>query len=226
MIAAEPLTTIRSAGRHDSITVLVADSQPLFRDSLARLVRQRAHLELVAELADGRAALDAILSLRPDVALLDLALAGLEPSAITAARSQAGGSTGVVVLGHVVSSEEAYRLMAAGVRGVLSRSITVDELERAIARVACGETAIGAEAQAGIASAIQLRARGEHTPFTTREREVLALIAEGRTAREIGAELHLSTATVKTHMVHLYDKLGVSERAAAVAQAMRRGLLV
>jgi two-component system, NarL family, nitrate/nitrite response regulator NarL len=91
--------------------------------------------------------------------------------------------------------------------------------------VARGETVLDPSSQTGLAREIRLRGRDERPVLSPREHEILVLIAEGRTAPEIGRRLHLSTATVKTHQIHVYEKLGVAERAAAVAWAMRRGLL-
>jgi two-component system, NarL family, nitrate/nitrite response regulator NarL len=91
--------------------------------------------------------------------------------------------------------------------------------------VARGRTVLSPEPQAGVAREIRLRGASDRAAMTARERETLTLIAEGLSAPQIGRVLHLSTATVKTHLRHIYEKLGVSERAAAVAEAMRRGLL-
>jgi two-component system nitrate/nitrite response regulator NarL len=91
--------------------------------------------------------------------------------------------------------------------------------------VARGEVVLSSEVQAGLASEIQIRERDERPALTPREHEVLVLTAGGRSAPDIGKQLHLSQSTVKTHLKSLYDKLGVSDRAAAVAEAMRRGLL-
>jgi two-component system, NarL family, nitrate/nitrite response regulator NarL len=91
--------------------------------------------------------------------------------------------------------------------------------------VARGRTVLSPELQSGVAGEIRLRSSNDRPVMTVRERETLTLLAEGMSAPQIGQALHLSTATVKTHLQHIYEKLGVSERAAAVAQAMRRGLL-
>jgi two-component system, NarL family, nitrate/nitrite response regulator NarL len=88
-----------------------------------------------------------------------------------------------------------------------------------------GHTVIAPSAQSDMAREIRLRARHQQAPLSAREQQILRLVAAGRSAPEIARELHLATATVKTHLLHLYEKLEVSERAAAVAQAMRRGLL-
>ena len=115
--------------------------------------------------------------------------------------------------------------LRAGARGYLTKDADASELCDAISAVARGRTVLAPQLQAGIAGEIRLRAVHERPFLSDRESEILKLVADGLTAPEIGRRIHLSTATIKTHLQHLYDKLGVSERAAAVAVAMRRGLV-
>lgn len=207
------------------ITVLVADDQPLFRDAMARIVRQQVGLQLCDELAEGREALAAIRAQAPDVAVLQEDLPGLSGAAIARAVLRDDLPTRVVLLAVSMRSQAAYEALAAGACGFLPKTASADEVRHAIVSVASGEAVIAPAVQAGIVREIRLRARGSGPALTPRERQILVAISAGKTAPEIGRELHLGTATVKTHMLHLYDKLEVSERAAAVAQAMRRGLL-
>lgn len=206
-------------------SVLVADEQPLFRDAVARTVRQRADLQLVGEHADGRSALVAIRELSPAVAVLEADLPELTGTAVARAALRDGLPTGVVLLAATMPAEAVYEALGAGVRGYLSKAASAAEVCDAIVRVARGGTVIAPAAQGGVALGIRLRAKGADPPLTPRERQILERISAGRTAPEIGRELHLATATVKTHMLHLYEKLEVSERAAAVAEGMRRGLI-
>jgi two-component system nitrate/nitrite response regulator NarL len=120
---------------------------------------------------------------------------------------------------------DAYRALALGAAGCLSKRASKEQLADAIHRVAHGETVIAPELQGDVAADIRIREAEERPLLSPREQQVLELTADGLTAPEMGSRLDLSTATVKTHMLHLYEKLGVSERAAAVAQAMRRGIL-
>lgn len=207
------------------IRVLAADRQPLYRDAVARAIRQQSQFELVGELADGREALEEINRLEPDVAILDLGLPSLDGPRILNAVTRDGLSTRIVFLSAAVQPETAYRAVADGAAGYLSKDADAEEICEAIRAVAKGQTVLAREIQTGIAAEIRLRAREERPLLSQREREVLRLIARGRSAPEIARELHLGLATVKTHLLHIYDKLGVSERAAAVAEAMRRGLL-
>ncbi len=207
------------------IRVLAADAQPLYRDALARAVRQRPHLQLVGEAINGRSALEAIRELRPDVAVVATALPGLDGRRVVNAVVRDGVPTRVLLLAGEASPRDAYDAIATGAAGFLSKRATSEQLDEAIRRIAAGDVVIAPEAQAAVAAEIRLRARDDRPAITPREREIVALLARGLTAPEIGRRLCLGTATVRTHMQRLYEKLGVSERAAAVAEAMRRGLL-
>jgi two-component system nitrate/nitrite response regulator NarL len=207
------------------IEVLVADAQPLYRDAVARVVRQDGALALVAELDDGRPALDAIRAFAPRVAVLDARLPGLGGPRVAAAVARDGLPTSVLLLAADVHADEAYRALAAGACGYLSKAATGEDIRHAILRCARGEIVLGAAAQRGIAQAIRTRAKHEGPAFTPRERQMLERLARGLSTPAIAQELHVSRATVKTHLNHLYEKLEVSDRAAAVAVGMRRGLL-
>lgn len=215
----------RTAAPPRRIRVLAADRQPLYRDAMARAIRQQPQFELVGELADGREALDEIGRLEPDVAVLDLGLPTLDGPRILKAVTRDGLPTRIVFLSATVSSETAYRAVADGAMGYLSKDADAAEICEAIRAVARGQTFLAREIQTGLAAEIRLRAKEERPLLSKREREILSLIARGRSAPEIARELNLGVPTVKTHLLHVYDKLGVSERAAAVAEAMRRGLL-
>jgi len=212
----------RATGR---ITVVVADDHPLYRDGVVESLKDRPELEVAGEANDGRAALEAIRSLVPDVAVIDVRMPGLEGMEVLAAVQREELETKVIFLSAFLDGEVGYKAVAAGARGYLSKEADSDQICEAIVRVARGETVLAPEIQAGLATAIRAREDEDRPLLTPREREILGLIAEGYSAPEIGERIHLSPATVKTHLQHLYEKLGVSERAAAVAEAMRRGLL-
>jgi two-component system nitrate/nitrite response regulator NarL len=207
------------------IRVLAADSQPLYRDAVVRVIRQQASLELVAEAADGRAALEAIERLQPDVAIVDATLPGLDGDRLLNAVVRERLPTRVVILAADPRSDRAFEAIAHGAGGYLSKHATADELEDAVRRAADGDTVIAPDVQGGLAREIRSRHHDDRPLLSDREREVLRLIADGVSGPAIGRRLHLAPATVKTHMQHLYGKLGVGDRAAAVATAMRRGLL-
>jgi two-component system, NarL family, nitrate/nitrite response regulator NarL len=207
-------------------TVLIADDHPLFREAIARVIAENSELELVAEASDGRAALEKIRELAPDVAVIDVRMPKLDGSDVLTALRDEGLPTNVVFLSAFLDSKTVYDAVAAGANAYLSKEANTDEIVTAIRAAARGETILGPEVQTGLAEQIRFREENEARPrLSDREHEVLRMIAEGMSAPEIGERIHLSTATVKTHLQHLYEKLGVSERAAAVAEGMRRGLL-
>jgi two-component system nitrate/nitrite response regulator NarL len=207
------------------VRVLAADGQPLYRDAVARAIRERPELELVGQAGDGREALAAIGTQQPDVAVIDRTLTGLSGKQVLNAVARDGLRTRVVLIAAKPEPGEVYAALAEGAAGYLTKDADARELCDAITAVARGKTVVASELQAGVAGEIRLRAPHDRPVMSERERETLVLIAEGLSAPQIGRTLHLSTATVKTHLQHIYEKLGVSERAAAVAEAMRRGLL-
>jgi two-component system, NarL family, nitrate/nitrite response regulator NarL len=192
---------------------------------VARAIRERPELELVGQAGTGREALEAIGVEHPDVALIDRALTNPSAERVLNAVAREGLQTRVVLIAARPDPGEVYAALAGGAAGYLTKGADARELCDAITAVARGRTVLAPELQEGIVGEIRLRAPHERPLMSDRERQTLALIAEGLSAPEIGGLLHLSTATVKTHLQHIYEKLGVSERAAAVAEAMRRGLL-
>lgn len=207
------------------VRVIVADDHPLYRESVVRAVKERPEFELVAEVSDGREALAEIRRLQPDVAVLDLKMPELDALQVLNAVQRDGLVTRVVLLSAFLEGALVFQAVASGAAAYLSKDADRRHVCDAIAAVARGETVLDAEAQAGIAGEVRVRGRTERPALTPREREILVHVAEGRGAPEIGKLLHLSPATVKGHLQSIYEKLGVSERAAAVAEAMRRGLL-
>lgn len=206
--------------------MIVADDHPIYREGIVRAISERPDLELVGEAADGREALEQIERLNPEVAVLDIRMPGLDGTQVLSAMRRNGVETEVLFISAFMEPELAYKTVAAGARGYLSKESSRQEVCDAILTIARGGTALAAEAQAGIAQQIQERERSGGRPqLTAREQEVLRLVAEGLSAPDIGKQIHLSTTTVKSHLHSLYEKLGVSDRAAAVAEAMRRGLL-
>ncbi len=214
------------SNKQERVTVLVADDHPIYREGIVRAINERPDLELVGEAADGREALEKIQALGPEVAVLDIRMPGLDGTQVLSAMRRDGLATEVLFISAFMEPELAYKTVAAGARGYLSKEASRQEVCEAIITIARGGTALAAEAQAGLATEIQERERSGGQPqLTAREHEVLRLVAQGLSAPDIGKEIHLSVTTVKSHLHSLYEKLGVSDRAAAVAEAMRRGML-
>ena len=213
------------SGGKARIRVVVADDHPLYRKAVIEAVRARPDLEFAGEADNGRAVLEAIRDNTPDVALLDIRMPGLDGLEVLNAVVRDELGTRVIFLTAHVDSASAYEAVGAGAAGYLAKEASAETICDAIAAVARGETVLASEVQAGIAREIRLRSGEERPVLTAREREILGLTANGHSAPEIAERLTLSPTTVRTHLQHLYDKLGVSDRAAAVAEAMRRGLL-
>lgn len=207
------------------LTILIADDHPVYRQGLERTINEHGGFELVGSTADGREALEKIIEVEPDVAVVDVRMPGLDGLKILGAVKRDGLRTRVMLLTGYEDSGAAYRALAAGAAGFLSKTSDHLELCESILTAGDGETVIAPQFSAGIANEIRARETTDRPALTKREGEVLRLLAEGRTASRIGAELHLSEATIKTHLQNLYEKLEVSDRAAAVATAMRWGLL-
>jgi two-component system nitrate/nitrite response regulator NarL len=192
---------------------------------MTRAIKERPELELVGQAGDGREALEAIGEQQPDVAVIDHSLGELSSDQILNALGRDGLGTRVILIGAAPPSGQVYEAIAGGAAGYLTTDTDARQLCEAISAVARGETVLAPSLHTGLAGEIRLRETVDRPILSDRESETLKLLAEGLSAPDIGRRLHLSTGTVKTHLEHLYAKLGVSERAAAVAQAMRRGLL-
>lgn len=207
------------------VGVYVADDHPVFLEAIGRAVKTRPDFELVGSASDGREALEQIRRLMPAVAVLDQLLPSLDGIGILAAIEREGLSTRVVILTADSTSSIVYDAVGLGVAGFLTKRATLEMICDAISAVARGETVLAPEVQAGLAGEVRMRKLREHPILSNRESEVLRLIADGLSSPEIAARLYISSSTVKTHVKNLCEKLGVSDRAAAVAEAMRRGLM-
>ena len=208
-----------------SVRVLVADDHPVYRRGLVRTIGGRHDFEVVGEADDGGAALDGIVALEPDVAVLDVDMPERDGLDVLDEVVRRELPTRVILLSGHAESDPMHRAIAAGVAGYLIKTADRDTICDAIAAVVRGETVLAAEVQETLAEEIRLRSGSSAPLLSVREQEVLRLTADGCSAKEIADRLDISATTVRTYLSHAYDKLGVSDRAAAVAEAMRRGLL-
>ncbi len=222
--AALPLHDVR-CGRVERIAVLIADDHPLFREGLARAISADPGLAVAASVDDGRAAMASIRDTSPDVALVDLRLPGLDGIAIARTVTREGLPTRILILSAYDDEGLVYGALEAGASGYLTKDAPRDEVVGAVRRVAAGQTVLGPGLAAGVAQEIRSRGADRRPHLTAREREVLSLLVAGRSAPQIAAELVVGVTTVKTHLRHVYEKLGVNGAAAAVAEAVRRGLV-
>ncbi len=206
-----------------SIRILIVDDHPVVRDGLRGMLAGEPDLEVVGEASDGGEARAVVGTLRPDVILMDLRMPGMGGAAAIRALAEDGNRARVLVLTTYDSDSDVVPALEAGATGYLLKDTPRAELVRAIRAAARGEAVLAPSVATRLVS--QLRAPAQDA-LSERELEVLTLIAQGETNRGAAARLFISEATVKTHLLHIYTKLDVNDRAAAVAAAYERGLLV
>jgi two-component system nitrate/nitrite response regulator NarL len=207
------------------ISAVVVDDHPFFRDGLARGMTQSGRIRVLGEADGGRAGLALIADLKPDVAVVDYQMPGMDGLALVAAALRDGLATRILLLSAATDGSIVYAALEAGAAGYISKDATRAEIVQAVADVAAGRTVVPPELAAGLAGEIRLRRTSSAPILSEREREVLAGFARGLSIPQIADELFLGASTVKTHTQRLYEKLGVSDRAAAVAEGMRHHLL-
>jgi DNA-binding NarL/FixJ family response regulator len=203
------------------IRILIADDHPVVRAGLVGIFSGRAEFAVIGEAEQGAQAVALVESLRPDVLLLDLrmpVMSGLEAMRAILARD---ASARILILTTYDSDQDIEAALNAGAMGYLLKDAPREELYQAVRAAAQGRRALGMTVSARL---LERRAQGGDA-LTEREMAVLALAAQGKINAAIGQALHISEATVKTHLKHIYAKLDVPDRAAAVAAALARGIL-
>jgi two-component system, NarL family, nitrate/nitrite response regulator NarL len=207
------------------VRVVVADDHPFFRDGVARGLVHSGRIEVVAEAGDGREALEAIRRDDPDVALVDYEMPDVDGLGVVRAVVRDGLRTRVLLLSAHTDSAVVFQALQEGAAGYLAKDAKRAEIVAAVLDVAKGRTVVPAELAAGLAGEIRMRAKDSGPVLSERERQVLQAFARGLSVPQVAGELFIGVSTVKTHTQRLYEKLGVSDRAAAVAEGMRRGLV-
>ncbi|MFG1810105.1 response regulator [Streptomyces sp. NPDC049040] len=205
-----------------AIRLLIADDHPVVRDGLSGMFAADPGFEVVGEAADGAEAVRLAGSLEPDVVLMDLRMPGTDGVTAIAELAKAGCTARVLVLTTYDSDSYVLPAIEAGATGYLLKDAPRDELLRAVRAAANREAVLSPSVAARLMNRVRTPAPGLLSP---REGEVLKWVAAGATNREVAARLLISEATVKTHLLNVYGKLGVGDRAAAVAEAFNRGLL-
>jgi DNA-binding NarL/FixJ family response regulator len=204
------------------ITVLIADDHPVVRQGISVLLSVHDDMVVVGEAADGQEALELTGQLQPDVLLLDLKLPGLDGVAVLGQLPERSARTRALVLTSAADQAQVTLALRAGAAGFLYKDIDPDALVRAIRSVHDGHTLLAREAAALLSS----RPAGQDgrgiDSLTSREREVLGLLADGRSNREIAKALGVSEKTVKTHVSSVLAKLGVADRTQAAVLAVRQ----
>jgi two-component system, NarL family, nitrate/nitrite response regulator NarL len=207
-----------------AIRVLVADPHPVYRHGLMRAIDADPALQLVEACAEGTVAMQRIGEIRPDVAVIAIPLPGVDGIALAARLWQSKANTRILMLSASVDPALVYAALQAGVTGYLSKETEDDLVCAAIATVARGGSVLGPELHTAIAEQIRSHSSEPRT-LSLREHEILALVADGHTAGEIAQRLFLGTSTVRTHLQHIYAKLGTKDRSSAVATGIRQGLI-
>ncbi len=213
-------------GRQAVIKVMLADDHPLFRHGVKSLIDLQDDMKVVAEAADGEAAVAKTLEHSPDVLVLDLRMPGLSGVEAAAEIKSARPDVAIVVLTSFDDESEILRCAELGVKGYLLKHAPPEELLEAIRAVQREESIIDRQAAAHLISAISSASHKRDVPeLTQRECEIMREVVAGRDNPSIGARLQISEQTVRTHLGNIYCKLGVSNRTDAVLKALRMGLV-
>lgn len=205
-----------------AIRLLIVDDHPVVRDGLRGMFAGDAEFEVVGEAGDGAEALASAESLRPDVILMDLRMPGVDGATAIRKLAERGIPSRVLVLTTYDTDGDVVPAIEAGVTGYLLKDAPREELLRAVRAAYRGESVLASSVAARLMS--QMRTP-THEALSDRELEVLVLISQGLANKAAAARLFISEATLKTHLLHIYAKLEVNDRAAAVATAFERGLL-
>jgi DNA-binding NarL/FixJ family response regulator len=207
-----------------TLRVLVVDDHPLFREGLAALLHDLPMIEAVGQAANGREAVDKVAALAPDVVLMDLHMPEMDGVEATGRIVADHPHTAVLVLSMLEDDASIFQAMRAGARGYLLKEATLDDIVRALEGVAGGQAIFGGAAAERILASLAVPARTVGVAgLTEREDEVLRLLAQGLTNAAIAERLCVSDKTVRNHVSNIFNKLGVSDRAAAVARARDSG---
>jgi DNA-binding NarL/FixJ family response regulator len=211
-----------------SIRVLLVDDHALVRAGIRALVQKLAGAEVVAEAEDGRQALSLVKDLRPDIVLMDISMPGLNGLEAAARVAKEYPCVKVIMLSAHSHEEYVCQALRAGASGYLLKDASTAELELALTAVARGETYLSPAVSKHVINDYMRRVSGEPGSLemlTPRQREILQLVAEGRTTKEIAHTLHISVKTVETHRMQLMDRLGIHDVAGLVRFAIRVGLV-
>ena len=204
------------------IRLLIVDDHPVVRDGLRGMFAGDDRFEVVGEAGDGREALAVARSVRPDVVLMDLRMPGMDGVTTIGALRKDGSEARVMVLTTYDTDRDVLPAIEAGATGYLLTDTPREDLFRAVSAAHRGESVLSPAVAGRLIGRLRSPAA---EPLSQRELEVLTLISQGCNNRETAQRLFISEATVKTHLLHVYAKLGVRDRAAAVAAAFERGLL-
>jgi DNA-binding NarL/FixJ family response regulator len=204
------------------IRILIVDDHPVVRDGLRGMLASEADFEVVGEAASGAEAVLLTERERPDVVLMDLQMPGVDGATATAEIAERFPGTRVLVLTTYDTDADILRAVEAGATGYLLKDAPRERLFPAIRSAARGETVLAPTVATRLVNRMRVPAE---EALTSREIEVLELVARGSSNADVAASLFISEATVKTHLLHIFGKLGVDDRTAAVVSALERGII-
>lgn len=211
----------------DSLRILLADDHPLLREGVAHALQAEPGWQVIAQADRGEQAALQARELCPDVALIDLSMPGIGGIAAISQIAAACPATRIIVLTVSADADELLSALKAGAHGYVLKGVSSMELRAAVRRVAEGESYVPPTLAAHLlVEFTRVRAAPASDALTAREAEVLALLAQGRTNREIGTQLHLAEKTVKHHVTQILGKLHVRSRTEAALLAQRKGAQV
>ncbi len=229
-----PLSEMEGHSEDDppKIRVLVADDHPIVRDGIRKLLSLESDLEVVGEAADGREVLERVQELDPDVLLLDIRMPGLDGLGAMQSLQHLNKKTKVIILTASEDKNEFVQAMKLGCSGIVLKQTTPDLIVKSIRKVQAGEIWLDSHTTAAVmrqfaapgdsmGSAPKVR---ERSPLSQREREIVALVAQGYKNKEMAEKMFISEQTVKNHLHNIFDKLGVSDRLELALYAIHKGL--
>jgi DNA-binding NarL/FixJ family response regulator len=215
---------------HPTIRVVVADDHPIVRSGITGLLTLAVGIEVVGEAASGAEAVSLAQSLQPDLVLMDLRMPvasgpELDGAAATAQIIATVPNTRVLILTTYETDDHILGAIEAGASGYLLKAAPQDEIVAGVRSVVGGQTVLAPAIAAKLVDRMRQSAAGERPKLSARELEVLRLVGTGSSNPAIAKQLFISEATVKTHLLHVFEKLGVSDRTRAVTLALELGLL-
>jgi DNA-binding NarL/FixJ family response regulator len=222
-----------SEGAQSMIRVVIADDHPIVRDSVRKLLSLEADMEIIGEAGDGREVVGMVQRVDPDLVLLDLRMPGLDGLSVLQQLQQSNRRTRVIVLTASEDKNEFVQAMKLGCSGIVQKQSAPELIVKSIRKVLAGEIWLDSQATAAVmrqlaappADVVPAASLGrECSPLSRREHEIVSLVAQGYTNKEMAQKLFISEQTVKNHLHNVFDKLGVSDRLELALYAIHKGL--
>jgi DNA-binding NarL/FixJ family response regulator len=217
------------AAKPSKIRIVIVDDHPIVREGLRRLLGLEADMEVVGQADNGRSALDLVEDVRPDILLLDLKLPGMDGLAVLQTLHHGPHKTRIVVLTASEDKNEWVQAMKLGCSGIVVKQTQPELIVKSIRKVHSGEIWLDSHTTAAVMRQFATPGNGkgigrERSPLSAREREIVALVAQGYKNKEMAEKMFISEQTVKNHLHNIFDKLGVSDRLELALYAIHKGL--